>query len=224
LITGITIDGGYAEYMVARSEVLVKIPEELDAYESAPLLCAGRTVFGALKSSGARGGDVVAVHGIGGLGHLALQYSVKLGFKTVALSRGTDKKNLSLTLGAHAYLDTSSGEAVKELSKMGGARVILCTAPNGKAIAELVDGLGKNGQIIIVAAPQDVIQVQPGLLMKGSRSISASVGGNIEEAIHFSMLCHIVPMVEIFPLEQAAAAFEKMMTAKVRFRAVLKIG
>ncbi len=224
LITGITIDGGYAEYMVARSEVLVKIPEELDTYESAPLLCAGRTVFGALKNSGARGGDVVAVHGIGGLGHLALQYSVKLGFKTVALSRGTDKKNLSLTLGAHAYLDTSSGEAVKELSKMGGARVILCTAPNGKAVAELVDGLGKNGQIIIVAAPQDVIQVQPGLLMKGSRSISASVGGNIEEAIHFSMLCHIVPMVEIFPLEQAAAAFEKMMTAKVRFRAVLKIG
>ncbi len=222
-ITGITIDGGYAEYMIARSEVLVKIPQELDSYESAPLICAGRTVFGALKNSGARGGDVVAIHGIGGLGHLAVQYSLKLGFKTVALSRGTDKKDLSLKLGAHAYLDTSTGEAAKELSKMGGARVILCTAPNSQAITELIDGLSKNGQIIIVSAPQEMMQVQPGLLMKGSRSISASVGGNIDEAINFSMLCRIVPTVEIFPLEQAAVAFEKMMRAKVRFRAVLKI-
>ncbi len=223
LITGITIDGGYAEYMIARSEVLVKIPQELDSYESAPLICAGRTVFGALKNSGARGGDVVAIHGIGGLGHLAVQYSLKLGFKTLALSRGTDKKDLSLKLGAHAYLDTSTGEAAKELSKMGGARVILCTAPNGQAITELIDGLSKNGQIIIVSAPQEMMQIQPGLLMKGSRSISASVGGNIEEAINFSMLCRIVPSIEVFPLEQAAAAFEKMMRAKVRFRAVLKI-
>ncbi len=223
LITGITIDGGYAEYMIARSEVLVKIPQELDSYESAPLLCAGRTVFGALKNSSARGGDVVAILGIGGLGHLAVQSSLKLGFKTVALSRGTDKKDLSLKLGAHAYLDTSTGEAAKELSKMGGARVILCTAPNSQAITELIDGLSKNGQIIIVAAPQEMMQVQPGLLMKGSRSISASVGGNIEEAINFSMLCRIVPSIEVFPLEQAAAAFEKMMRAKVRFRAVLKI-
>ncbi len=208
--------------MIARSEVLVKIPQELDSYESAPLLCAGRTVFGALKNSSARGGDVVAILGIGGLGHLAVQYSLKLGFKTVALSRGTDKKDLSLKLGAHAYLDTSTGEAAKELSKMGGARVILCTAPNSQAITELIDGLSKNGQIIIVAAPQEMMQVQPGLLMKGSRSISASVGGNIEEAINFSMLCRIVPSIEVFPLEQAAAAFEKMMRAKVRFRAVLK--
>jgi D-arabinose 1-dehydrogenase-like Zn-dependent alcohol dehydrogenase len=223
LITGITIDGGYAEYMIARSEVLVNIPEELDAYEGAPLLCAGRTVFGALKSSSARGGDLVAIHGIGGLGHLALQYSLKLGFKTVALSRGTDKKDLSIKLGAHSYIDTNDGDAAKKLMEMGGAKVIICTAPNSKAIAELIDGLGRNGQIIIVAAPQEMMQFHPGLLMKGNRSIGAWVSGNIEEAINFSLLEDVTPIVEYFPLEEAAIAFEKMMTAKVRFRAVLKI-
>jgi propanol-preferring alcohol dehydrogenase len=223
LVTGITIDGGYAEYMVARGEALVGIPKELDAYEGAPLLCAGRTVFGALKSSGAQGGDVVAIHGIGGLGHLAIQYSRKLGFKTIALSRGTNKRELSLKLGAHAYLDTSSGGAAEELQRMGGARIILCTAPNSRAIAELIDGLGRGGKIIIVAAPQDMMQFHPGLLMKGDRSIGAWVSGNIEEAIHFSLLSGAMPMVEMFPLEQAAIAFDKMMAAKVRFRAVLKI-
>lgn len=224
LTTGITVDGGYAEYMISRSEVLVSIPEELDSYEGAPLLCAGRTVFGALKESGARGGDLVAIHGIGGLGHLAIQYSLKLGFKTAALSRGTDKKDLSLKLGAHSYIDTTTGDAAEKLFKMGGAKVILCTAPNSNAITELIEGLCKNGRIIIVAAPQDMLQIHPALLMKESRSIGAWVSGNIEDTINFSLLSHIVPMVEIFPLEQAAAAFEKMMTAKVRFRAVLKIG
>jgi D-arabinose 1-dehydrogenase-like Zn-dependent alcohol dehydrogenase len=223
LVTGITIDGGYAEYMVARCEAVVSIPQELDSIEGAPLLCAGRTVFGALKSSGARGGDLVAIHGIGGLGHLAIQYSRNLGFKTIALSRGTDKKELSLKLGAHAYLDTSSGCATEELQKMGGARVILCTAPNSRAIAELIDGLGSNGKIIIVSAPQEMMQFHPGLLLKGNRSISGWVSGNIEEAIDFSLLSGAMPMVETFPLEQAAIAFNKMMAAKVRFRAVLKI-
>jgi len=224
LTTGITVDGGYAEYMVAREEVLTGVPQELDSYEGAPLVCAGRTVFGALKHSGARGGDLVAVHGIGGLGHLALQYSHRLGFKTVAVSRGTDKKELSLKLGAHAYLDSDAGDAAKELSRMGGARVILCTAPNSKAIVELIDGLGVNGRIIIPAAPQDMMQFHPGLLMKGGRSIGGWVGGDVEEAVNFSLLCRAMPKVEYFPLEEAAAAYEKMMTAKVRFRAVLKIG
>ena len=166
-ITGITVDGGYAEYMIARVEALEAIPEELDAYVGAPLLCAGRTVFGALKYSSARGGDLVAIQGIGGLGHLAVQYALKLGFKTVALSRGTDKKALSLKLGAHAYFDTSGGNAAKELSKMGGARVILCTAPSSQAITELIDGLGKDGRIITVAAPQEMLQFPPMLLLKG---------------------------------------------------------
>jgi D-arabinose 1-dehydrogenase-like Zn-dependent alcohol dehydrogenase len=210
--------------MVARSEAVVSIPQELDAIEGAPLLCAGRTVFGALKSSGARGGELVAIHGIGGLGHLAIQYSRNLGFKTIAISRGTDKEELSLKLGAHAYLDTSSGGTAEELQKMGGARVILCTAPNSRAIAELIDGLGRDGTIIIVSAPQDMMQFHPGLLLKGNRSISGWVSGNIEEAIHFSLLSGAMPMIETFPLEQAAIAFDKMMAAKVRFRAVLKIG
>ncbi|MGO8735028.1 MAG: alcohol dehydrogenase [Terriglobia bacterium] len=223
LTTGLSVDGGYAEYMIARSEVLVDIPHELDTYEGTPLICAGRTVFGALKYGGARGGELVAVHGIGGLGHLALQYAHKLGFKTIALSRGTDKKALALKLGAHAYIDTTTGDAAKELAKMGGAQVILCTAPHSQSIAELINGLGRNGKIIMVAAPQDMMQFQPVLLMRGNCSIGAWVGGNIEEAINFSLLCHVAPMVEMFPLEQAAAAFETMMTAKVRFRAVLKI-
>jgi D-arabinose 1-dehydrogenase-like Zn-dependent alcohol dehydrogenase len=224
LVTGITIDGGYAEYIVARSEALVEFPSKLDPIEGAPLLCAGRTVFGALKSSGAQGGDLVAIHGIGGLGHLAIQYSHKLGFRTIAISRGTDKKEQSLKLGAQAYLDASSGGAAEELQKMGGARVILCTAPNSRAIAELIDGLGRNGKIIIVSAPQEMMQFHPGLLLKGNRSIAGWVSGDIEEAIHFSLLSDAMPMVEIFPLEQAAIAFGKMMAAKVRFRAVLKIG
>ena len=223
LTTGLSVDGGYAEYMIARREVLVDIPNELDTYEGTPLICAGRTVFGALKNSGARGGDLVAVHGIGGLGHLAIQYAHKLGFKTIALSRGAHKKALALKLGAHAYIDTTTGDAAQELAKMGGAQVILCTAPHSQAIAELIPGLGRNGKIIMVAAPQDMMQFQPALLLRGSCSIGGSVVGNIEEAINFSLLCHVTPMVELFPLEQAATAFEKMMTAKVRFRAVLKI-
>jgi D-arabinose 1-dehydrogenase-like Zn-dependent alcohol dehydrogenase len=224
LVTGITVDGGYAEYMVARSEAVVSIPAELDAIEGAPLLCAGRTVFGALKSSGARGGDVVGIHGIGGLGHLALQYSRNLGFRTIAISRGADKKELSLKLGAHAYLDSTAGDTAEELQKMGGARVILCTAPNSRDIAGLIDGLGRDGKMILVSAPQDMMQFHPGLLLRGNRSIGGWVSGNIEEAIDFSLLSGVMPMVETFPLEQAAIAFEKMMAAKVRFRAVLTIG
>jgi len=222
-ITGITIDGGYAEYMVARKEALVSIPDELDIYQGAPLLCAGRTVFGALKSSNAKGGDLVAIQGMGELGHLALQYSRRLGFKTVALSRGMDKKELSIKLGAYSFIDTSAGETANKLREMGGARVIICTAPNSQAITELIDGLGRNGQIIIVSAPQEMMQFNPGLLLRGNRSIIGSVSGNIEEAINFSLLTNIIPMVEFYPLEQAGAAFNKMMSAKVRFRAVLKI-
>ena len=223
LTTGISMDGGYAEYMAARSEVLVSIPEKLNSVEGAPLLCAGRTTFGALKNSNAKGGDLVAVHGIGGLGHLAVQYAVKMGFKTIALSRGREKEPLAYKLGAHKYIDTSASDAAQELKKMGGARVILGTAPNGKAISELFGGLGRNGQMIIVSAPRDMMQVHPAQLLGGG-SISGSVGGSIEEAIHFSVLFEVIPMVEVFPLEQAALAYAKMINAKVHFRSVLKMG
>lgn len=223
LTTGISTDGGFAEYMVAREEVLVSIADELDSIASAPILCAGRTTFGALKNSGAKGGDLVAVHGLGGLGHLAVQYAVKLGFKTVVISHSKEKEVLAYKLGAHVYIDTNHKDAAKELSKMGGARVILCTAPNGDAISGLVNGLGRNGQIIIVTGTSDTLHIPSFLLLGGGRSVGGWVGGSPEEALNFSLLTKVFPMVEIFPLEDAAIAFQKMMDSKVHFRAVLKI-
>ena len=223
LVTGIHLDGGYAEYMIARPEVMVSIPDELNAIDAAPLLCAGRTTFGALQQSGAKGGDLVAIHGLGGLGHLAVQYAVKLGFKTVVLSRGKEKEALAYKLGAHVYIDTDAGDAAKQLMKLGGARLILCTAPNGKAISDLIPGLGRNGQAIIVAGVQDMMKISPMLLLAGQRSISGFVSGNMEDTLQFSVLTKVIPMVEVFPLEQVALAYEKMLTAKVHFRSVLKI-
>ena len=221
LNTGISTDGGYAEYMAARSEVLVSISDKLSPAETAPLLCAGRTTFGALQNCGAKGGELVAIHGLGGLGHLAVQYSVKLGYKTAILSRGREKEELAYKLGAHIYIDTNTTDAVKELRALGAARVILCTAPNSKTISELIGGLSRNGKMIIVTGVWEPLRFSPSLLLGGSRSISGWVSGSIEEAVRFSMLFGVVPVVEVFPLEQAALAFEKMMTSKVHFRAVL---
>jgi len=223
LITGISIDGGYAEFMIARTEALVRIPEEIDFFEGAPLLCAGRTTFGGLKYSQARGGDLVAIHGLGGLGHLAVQYAIRLGFKTVVLSRGKDKEKLAYELGAHIYIDTKATDAAKELTKHGGARVILCTAPNSNAIAQLLAGLGADGEIINVTGASEPMQIPPMLLLGGQRSIKGWVGGDIEETINFSTLFKIKSMVEIFPLEEVATAYERMITSKVHFRSVLKM-
>jgi len=223
LITGISVDGGYAEYMIARHEALVSIPDELNLLEDAPLLCAGRTTFGGLKYSQARGGDLVAIQGLGGLGHLAIQYAVKLGFKTVILSRGKEKEKLAYALGAHIYIDTNTMDAVKELINMGGARVILCTAPNSKAISELIPGLGHDGEIINVTGAREPMQIPPMLLLGGQGSVKGWVGGEIEETLNFSTLFKVKPMVETFPLEEATMAYEKMITAKVHFRSVLKM-
>jgi len=223
-VTGLSVDGGYAEYMLARASALVSIPDELASVDAAPLLCAGATTFSALKKSGALGGDLVAIHGIGGLGHLAIQYSNHLGFKTVALSRGREKESLARQLGAHAYIDTEASDAAQELQKLGGARVILCTAPNSKAIAGLINGLGMGGQIIAVAGGNDPLQVFTGQLFRGGRSIKGWHGERPGDAVKFSVLFNILPMIETFPLERAAEAFEKMMSAKVHFRSVLKIG
>jgi len=223
LTTGLSTDGGYAEYMTARAEVLVAIPEVLSSVEAAPLLCGGSTSFGALRNSGAQGGDLVAIQGFGGLGHLALQFAVRLGFRTVVLTRSREKQELARKLGAHACIDTSSADPVKELRKMGGARVILCLAPDSRAIGELVGGLGRGGQVIIVTYASEPIQLPPALLMRGGQSIRGWVGGNMADTLSFSVLFKVVPMVEVFPLEQAAQAFEKMMSAKVHFRSVLKM-
>jgi D-arabinose 1-dehydrogenase-like Zn-dependent alcohol dehydrogenase len=223
LTTGIHMDGGYAEYMIAKSEVIVSIPDELDSAKAAPLLCAGRTTFGALQHSGAKGGDLVAIHGLGGLGHLAVQYAVKLGFKTVVLSRGKEKEELAFKLGAHVYIDTNKGDAAKQLINLGGAGIILCTAPSGKAISDLIQGLGRNGQAIIVTGSNEPMQIPPMLLLGGERSVRGFVSGNIEETIRFSILTGVTPLIEEFPLEQAALAYEKMMSGKVHFRSVLKM-
>lgn len=223
LTTGLSIDGGYAEYMVARAEVLSPIPDELASVDAAPIICAGRTTFGALKGCGARGGDLVAIHGLGGLGHLAVQYAVKLGFRTAALSRGREKEALARKLGAHEYIDTTGSDAAEELRKRGGAKIILCTAPSGKAISALLGGLGRDGQAIIVTAAGDAMQIPPYLLLGGARSVRGWVGGSVDDALRFSVLAGITPLVEVFPLEKAAAAFEKMMSATVHFRAVLKM-
>ncbi len=225
LTPGIHVDGGYAEYMVASARALARIPAEYDSVTAAPLLCAGRTTLSALRASGAKGGDLVAIHGLGGLGHLAVQFARRLGYKTVVLSRGRDKEALAQQLGAHVYIDTQAGNAADELRKLGGAKVILATAPSSQAIAPLINGLGFDGQLIIVAAPSDPLPVMPGLLFQGRRSIRGWVATRPEAAdtLTFSALTGVQPMIEVFPLEQAALAFEKMMTSKVHFRSVLKV-
>ena len=220
-VTGLSVDGGYAEYMTARSSALVRIPEELASADAAPLLCAGATTFSALKDSAARGGDVVAVHGIGGLGHLAIQYANRLGFTTVAISRGREKEALARELGADFYVDATSEDAADELRKLGGATVILATAPDSKAIASLINGLAEGGQLIIVAAVGEPLMVHPGQLFRGDRSIKGWHGRRPVEALDFSVRFGVMPMIETFPLDRVQEAFDKMMTAKVHFRSVL---
>ncbi len=223
LATGISSDGGYAEYMVARMEVLTQIPTELSSVEAAPLLCAGATTLGAMKSSIAKGGDLIAIQGLGGLGHLGIQFAARLGFRVAVISRGEEKEALARKLGAQIYIDSEKQNAAEELMKMGGAKVIFCTAPNSKAISELVSGLARGGQLIIITFANEPLQISPIELMRAVRSVSGWVGGNASDTLNFSVLTHVVPMVEVFPLEQAATAFERMMTAKVHFRAVLKV-
>ncbi len=221
--TGITRDGGYAEYMTARSEVLVRIRPELDAVKGAPLVCAGRTALGALKHCGAQAGDLVAIHGLGGLGHLAIQYGKKMGFKVLVLSRGLAKRQLALDLGAFAYLDTTAKDVVEQIHQMGGARAIICLAPNSREISKLAAGLGQDGNMVIVTATNEPLNIPATLFLGRGRSISGFSGGDIAETLDFSLYAGILPMVEVFPLERAAEAYEKMMSSKVLFRAVLKM-
>src|SRR5436305_13997776 len=202
-ITGIDFDGGYAEYMIAPAEALALIPNELPAEEAGPFMCAGVTVFNALRNSGARAGEVVAVQGIGGLGHLGVQYASKMGFKTVALGRGQDKETLARKLGAHQYIDSGAVDTVAELQKLGGARVILATAPSAKAISDVVEGLGVNGNLLVPAAPGDPLSVSVMPLIMGRRSISGWYSGTArdsQDTLEFSALTGVHPMIEKFPL------------------------
>jgi propanol-preferring alcohol dehydrogenase len=227
---GITYDGGFAEYMVTSAKEIVLVPGELNEMEAAPLLCAGVTTLEALKNSGAKPGDIVAVQGIGGLGHLAIQYARKMGFKTIAISRGADKKEFAEKLGAHVFIDTESEDAAKELQNMGGAKAILTTAPNSKAIADLINSLGMDGKLMIISGGEEPIQVSPGKLIAGKRSIQgwrppvgADAGSARKDTMDFSLLTGVHTMIEAFPLEQIDRAYEKMLSSKIRFRAVLTL-
>jgi D-arabinose 1-dehydrogenase-like Zn-dependent alcohol dehydrogenase len=213
-VTGVDFDGGYAE-------------DELPAEEAGPFMCAGVTVYNALRNSGARGGDVVAVQGIGGLGHLGVQYARKMGFDTVAIGRGKDKEALAKKLGAHHYIDSGTGDAAAELQKLGGARVILATAPNAQAISALVDGLSVRGKLVMPAAPTEPLTVSPMPLFLGNRSVAGWYSGTArdsQDTLEFSALTGVHPMIEKYPLSRVADAYEQMHSGKVRFRVVLTMG
>jgi D-arabinose 1-dehydrogenase-like Zn-dependent alcohol dehydrogenase len=223
-IPGISYDGGYQQYMVAPVEALVPIPESLSDVDAAPLLCAGITTYNALRHSGALPGDLVAVQGIGGLGHLGIQFGHKFGYNVVAIGRGSENAVLAKKLGAGVYIDTQSTNAGEALQKLGGARVILATAPSSKAMSELIEGLGPNGKLVVIAATFDPIEVAPVQLINGSRTIQGWAAGtpaDSEDTLRFAELSGVRPMIETYPLEKAAEAYARMMSGKAQFRVVL---
>jgi len=225
-ITGINFDGGYAEYMVAPSNAVAAIPDELSSEEAAPLMCAGITVFNALRNSGAKAGETVAIHGIGGLGHLGIQFARQMGFLTVAIGRQKDKEPLAKKLGAMRYIDSAASDPAEELKRSGGARVILATAPDAKAISGLVGGLSRNGKLVIVAAPAEPLTVNVLQLIGGRQSVAGWASGtakDAEDTLKFSVQTGVRPMIERYPLAKAAEAYQQMSSGKVRFRAVLTV-
>jgi D-arabinose 1-dehydrogenase-like Zn-dependent alcohol dehydrogenase len=224
-VTGLTIDGGYAEYMIAPANAVARMPSDLPPVEAAPLMCAGITTFNALRNSGARPGDVVAVLGLGGLGHLGVQYAAKMGFHTVGIARGKDKESLALQLGASVYIDSQAQDPVAELLKLGGARVILATATSGEAMSAVQGGLAVNGTLIIAGGAPSM-QVSPLLLIAGRRSIKGWYSGtsmDSEETLAFSARTGVRSMNEIFPLERVTEAYDRMSSGKARFRVVLRM-
>lgn len=225
-VTGITFDGGYQEYMIAPTSAVARMPEGLTPVEAAPLMCAGITTFNSLRNSGAVPGDLVAVLGLGGLGHLGTQYARKMGFKTVAIARGKDKEPLARELGATHYIDSTASDPAAELQKLGGAKVILATVTEGKAMTSAMGGLGINGKLIVLGAANS-IEVNPILLISGKRSIQGWYSGtsiDSQDTLDFSVQAGVRSMNEIYPLEKAAEAFERMISGKARFRVVLTMG
>ena len=226
-IPGIAYDGGYADYVIVPAGALVAIPDGLTAVEAAPLMCAGITTFNALRNSGARAGDTVAVLGIGGLGHLGVQFAARMGFKTVAIAQGADREPLARRLGAHHYIDNRATDPAAELTRLGGARVILATATSGPAISAVLGGLAVDGQLVVVGVPNEPLEVPVGTLVMGRRSIVGWPSGtsiDTEDTLAFSVLSGVRPMTEVFPLERAAEGYAHMMSGKARFRAVLTTG
>jgi len=223
-IAGISYDGGYAQYMVAPAEALVAMPESLGDTEAAPLLCAGITTFNALRHSGALPGDLVAVLGIGGLGHLGIQFANKFGYKVAAVGRGSENAALAKKLGASVYIDSKSTNAAEVLQKLGGAQVILATAPSSKAMSALIDGLGPNGKLMVIGAAFDPIEVTPIQLITGARTIQGWASGiptDAEDTLRFAELTGVRPMIETYPLEKAGEAYARMTSGDAQFRVVL---
>ncbi len=223
-VPGISYDGGYAEYVVVPVEALAAIPESLSDVDAAPLLCAGLTTFNALRHSGALPGDLVAVQGIGGLGHLGIQFASKFGYKVAAIGRGPENESLAKKLGANVYIDSKATKAAEELQKLGGAKVILATAPSSKAMSELIDGLGPNGKLVVVGVSFDPIEVAPVQLITGVRSIQGWMAGiptDSEDTLRCAELTGVRPMIETYPLEKAAEAYARMLSGKAQFRVVL---
>jgi len=223
-IPGISYDGGYQQYMIAPIEALAAIPDTLSDVEAAPLLCAGITTYNALRHSGALPGDLVAVQGIGGLGHLGIQFANKFGYRVAAIGRGPENAALAKKLGASLYIDSKATNAADELKKLGGAKVIMATAPSSKAMSELIDGLGPNGKLLVVGATVDPIEVTPVQLIFGVHSIQGWAAGtpaDSEDTLNFSVLTGVRPMIETYPLEKAAEGFARMMSGKAEFRVVL---
>jgi alcohol dehydrogenase/propanol-preferring alcohol dehydrogenase len=226
-IPGITIDGGYADYVLVKASALAAIPDELAAEDAAPLLCAGITTYNALCHSGAQGGDLVAVLGVGGLGHLGVQFAAKLGFDTVAIARGREKEELARKLGARHYIDSTAQDPAAELAKLGGAKVILSTITNADAVTAVLGGLGVRGKLVVVGASMDPMQIPPVMLIGGSKTIAGHASGHSgdsEDTLDFSVLSGVRPMIETFPLERATEAYEKMLSGDARFRMVLTTG
>jgi D-arabinose 1-dehydrogenase-like Zn-dependent alcohol dehydrogenase len=223
-VPGISYDGGYAEYVIVPAVVLALVPEALSAVDAAPLMCAGITTFNALRNSGARPGDTVAVLGIGGLGHLGVQFAAKMGFRTVAIARGRDKEPLAKELGASQYIDTETRDPAAELAKLGGARVIIATVTSGRAMTAVIGGLGVNGKLVVLGASAEPLEVPIFPLLLGRRSIQGwSSGTSIDsqDTLAFSVVTGVRPMTEVFPLSRAAEAYDRMMSGKARFRVVL---
>ncbi len=223
-VPGISYDGGYQQYMLAPVEALVPIPESLSDVDAAPLLCAGITTYNALRHSGALPGDLVAVLGVGGLGHLGIQFANKFGYKVAAIGRGPENAALAKKLGASVYIDSGATNAAEALTKMGGAQVILATAPSSKAMSELINGLGPNGRLMVIGATFDPMEVAPVQLITGCRTIQGWVAGtpaDSEDTLHFAELSGVRPMIETYPLEKAAEAYDRMMSGKAQFRVVL---
>jgi D-arabinose 1-dehydrogenase-like Zn-dependent alcohol dehydrogenase len=226
-VTGITYDGGYADYMVAHSSALALLPEELSSVEAGPLVCAGVTTFNSLRNSGARAGEVVAILGLGGLGHLGVQFAARMGFKTVAVARGSDKEPLAKQLGAHHYIDSQAQDAAAELVKLGGAKIILATVTNAEAMTGALGGLGVNGKLMVLGAPHEPLAVPAMLLIGGRRSVAGWYSGtsiDSQDTLSFSTLTGVRAMTEVYPLERAGEAYERMMSGKARFRVVLTTG